>query len=160
MPKVISNTSPLLYLHQLGLLELLQRLYGRVRIPPAVAHELDEGARLGHNVPAVRDLSWIEVSEVREARVLPLATNLGAGEREAIALAVQVEDALLVLDDGLARRHAKLLRIRLTGTLGILLRAKAKGLVQQVAPLIDRLEDLGFRLDEDTRKAVLKLAGE
>ena len=160
MPEVVSNTSPLLYLHQLGLLELLQRLYTRVRIPPAVAHELGEGASLGHDVPAVRDLSWIEVSEVREERVLPLATNLGAGEREAIALAIQIEDALLVLDDGLARRHAKLLGIRLTGTLGILLRARTEGFVEQVAPLIDRLGELGFRLDDGTRKAVLKLAGE
>jgi uncharacterized protein len=51
MPETISNTSPLLYLHQLGQLDLLRALYGRILVPVAVANELVEGGRRGHSVP-------------------------------------------------------------------------------------------------------------
>jgi predicted nucleic acid-binding protein len=71
-------------------------------------------------------------------------------EAEAIAIA-HVRNALLILDDGLARRHAQLIGVTLTGTLGVLIKAKVAGHIPTVAPLVSRLTDLGFRLSEQTR---------
>ena len=70
MREVLCNTSPLLYLHPLGRLDLLLALYARVTIPEAVAFELHEGGRLGHAVPNVVSLAWIAVEKVEQAALL------------------------------------------------------------------------------------------
>jgi len=87
-------------------------------------------------------------------------THLGAGEREVITLAIQEPGALVVLDDARARKQARALGIRLTGTLGVLLKAKQLGFLPAVRPVLERLEALRFYLDPATRLAVLGLAGE
>lgn len=160
MREVLSNTSPLVYLHQIGRMDLLPALYGRIIIPEAVAFELSEGARLGHAVPAVEALPWIAVEKVEKAALLQLVTDLDAGEREALALAVGRPGSMLLLDDGHARRYATMLGLTFTGTLGVLLRAKKRGLLQEVRPELDRLQALGFRAAAEVRESVLRLAGE
>ncbi len=160
MPEVISNTSPMQYLHQTGCLELLPAIYGEVIVPGGVVRELAVGRQLGGDLPVVDALSWIKVREVGTERLLPLAVDLGQGEREVLALAVRSTDSLAILDDRLARRYAKALEVQLTGTLGVLLRAKADGHLDLVGPMVTRLEELGFRLDQSTRISVLELAGE
>ncbi|GAC1299772.1 MAG: hypothetical protein NVSMB1_26410 [Polyangiales bacterium] len=94
------------------------------------------------------------------AELLALVTDLGPGERAAIALARSRRSGLLLLDDGLARRHARLLGLTISGTLGVLLRAKQAGLLPSVGPKVAELERLGFRLAVSTRDAVLRLAEE
>ena len=89
-----------------------------------------------------------------------MAPDLGAGEIGVLLLALEHTDPVVILDDALARRHAEGLKIRLTGTLGILLDAKVKGLVPAVTPLIDKLQRLGFHLSRHTRHAVLRMACE
>lgn len=159
MPEVVSDTSPLQYLHQAGLLDLLPRLYDRVLVPEAVALEIEEGLARGVALPEVRALDWITVVEPPAPELLPLVTDLGPGERSALAVALE-HRSTVILDDALARRHAALLGIRLTGTLGILIRAKREGHLPAVLPVLERLEALGFRLGEDTRSSALELAGE
>ena len=85
---------------------------------------------------------------------------MGRGEAEVLALALESADPVVMLDDAVGRRAAELLGIRLTGTLGLLLDAKRKGLVPTVAPVLDELDRLRFRVAPATRAAVLKLAGE
>jgi len=75
-------------------------------------------------------------------------------------LALELPEAVVILDDRMARRFAESLRIRLTGTVGLLIDAKHAGLIPTVAPLLDQLQDLRFRLAPHTRQAVLRLAGE
>ena len=89
-----------------------------------------------------------------------MAADLGKGEREVLSLAVGKPDVLALLDDGLARHFAKYLEVPFTGTLGVSVKAKVVGLIEEVAPVVDRLQLLGFRLDSNTRQAVLELAGE
>ena len=89
-----------------------------------------------------------------------MVSGLGTGEKQVLALALEKPRSLAILDDLMARRYASFLGIRFTGTLGILLKAKEKGLLQAVAPVLDQLEALQFRLDPKTREAVLKLAKE
>lgn len=160
MRDVLCNTSPLLYLHQIARLDLLPELYQRVVIPEAVAVELREGARLGHAVPTVEALPWLVVEKVENAAVLQLVANLDAGEREVLALAVRRSSSLLLLDDGQARRYATMLGLTFTGTLGVLLRAKQRGLLDHVGPCLDQLQALGFRLAPALRSSVLKIADE
>jgi hypothetical protein len=89
-----------------------------------------------------------------------LVADLGPGETAVLLLALECADPVVILDDGLARRHAGVLGIPLTGTLGILLDAKQRGLVSSVTPLIDDLQRLGFRLSARTREIVLRRVGE
>jgi predicted nucleic acid-binding protein len=86
--------------------------------------------------------------------------DLGPGETEVLALALESSSPVVVLDDGLARRAAKVLNVPLTGTLGLLLDAKTRGLVPAVLPLLDRLQELRFRVSTQTRESVLRSAGE
>ncbi len=160
MPEIISDTSPLQYLFQTNLLDLLRVLYKQITIPEAVAREIAVGHALGIHLPDLTACRWIQVRQVSSPALLPLAPDLGAGEREVLALAVETADSLALLDDALARRHARLLKVAFTGTLGVLLKAKEGGHLIAVAPVLDELESLGFRLDAATRAAVLKLAQE
>lgn len=160
MPEVVCNTSPLQYLHQLRLLRILPALAGRVTIPPAVLDELAAGRARGIDLPEVSGLDWVAVRRPAGGGGLRLVTDLGPGETEVLALGLEIADSVVVLDDGVARQVADTLQIRFTGTLGLLIDAKRAGLVETVAPLLDQLQALGFRLAPHTRRAVLKLAGE
>ncbi|HSK78445.1 MAG TPA: DUF3368 domain-containing protein [Thermoanaerobaculia bacterium] len=160
MPEAIADTSPLQYLFQLDLLDLLPSLYGQVLVPEAVVRELATGRSRGVALPDLSSLSWITIRKITSSRVLLMAPDLGAGEREVLALAVEISDPLVVLDDALARRFARRFELPLTGTLGLLLKAKQIGRIGQINPSLDRLDSLGFRLDDKTRASVLEIAGE
>lgn len=160
MADVVCDTTTLQYLHQLRLLHILPTLADRVIIPPAVLNELDVGRSLGYDVPDPATLDWIEVRHPTDTLQLRPTPTLGAGEREAIALALEQPDIIVILDDGPARDTAEELTLPLTGTLGLLIDAKRAGMVQRIAPLVDRLQELGFHLSARTRTAVLRLAGE
>lgn len=160
MPNVIADTSPIQYLYQTKLLDLFPKLYGSVTIPQAVANELAAGAALNVSLPNVNSLSWLKVKTTTVDLALQAINGLGAGEKEALALALEIEDSLVIVDDRLARYYAKQLKIKFTGTLGILLKAKQLGELVTMSPILDQLNALGFRCDSSTRIAFLKLAGE
>ncbi len=160
MPVVICNTSPIQYLYQADMLELLPALAGQVYVPEAVVAELEEGRSRNVLLPALEDLSWLIVRPVRNRTLLPLVTHLGDGEKEVLALGLETQDALLLLDDRDARRYAQTLGLEISGTLGLLLRAKERGILDAVRPALDRLQALRFRLNPRTRQMVLKCASE
>jgi predicted nucleic acid-binding protein len=161
MPEaVISNTSPLQYLYQLGQLGLLQRFYQQVTIPPAVVQELADGRALGVVLPVLEQVPWVQVQAPVAIQAWQVASTLGAGEREAMALAVVTPNALLLLDDGHARRFGRLLGLRMTGTVGVLARATREGLAPRLAPLLNCLDALGFRLSAQARAMALRLVEE
>ena len=160
MPEYICNTSPLQYLYQLGRLELLPALVTRLIVPSAVVAELESGRAAGCHLPDVSTLPWVTVQQPAGTTVLPLAADLGRGEASVLALALESKQPVIILDDAVARRAAALLGIRFTGTLGILVEAKKRRMILAVAPLLDELDALRFRVSPATRAAVLKLAGE
>ena len=129
-------------------------------MPPAVIQELAAGRALGFDLPDPTGLSWVRVVRPQSMAILPVVSDLGPGEREALALAAETPGAILIIDDGLARRYADVLRVRFTGTAGVLARAKREGLLDAVASVLDRLAALRFRLDAQTRAAVLRQVGE
>lgn len=160
MASVISNTSPLQYLHQLGLLELLHSLSGQVLVPQAVVVELQVGRDSGIDVPDPTRIEWIQVKDPAAGPALRLVVDMGPGESAVLALALETHDVIAVLDDALARATAEHLGLPVVGTLGILVQAKKRGLVPAVRPLLDRLEALRFRVSARTRESILKRAGE
>lgn len=136
MPAVICNTSPLQYLYQSDGLELLAELFGQVQVPEAVAVELNEGRRRNVHLPDPTALPWLTIRSVRDRTLMPLVTNMGDGEMEVLALGLETPDALLILDDRRARRHALALGLKFSGTLGIMLLAKERGVLEAVKPVM------------------------
>ena len=93
--------------------------------------------------------------------LLPLAINLGAGEAEAIALALASPRHLLILDDGLGRRIAHLLELTYTGTMGMLVKGKQEGHLAAVKPVVEALQNrTNMYLRRDLIEWVLRAAGE
>ena len=155
----VSNTSPLFYLHRLGQLELLPRLYGSVLVPEEVARELERGRHEGHDAPNLAVLDWASVHPVSLPASLE-SCNLDPGELAAIALALTIPGCRLLLDDREARREALARQFLVTGTLGALDQAKREGLLTEVKPWVDRLRQLGFRISPALYATVLEQVGE
>jgi len=157
---VIVNTSPLFYLHRLGYLHLLQKLYNGIVIPSAVANELEEGKRLGEDVPQIEDYKWINIRHVAVPLFIKIVPDLGQGEAEVLALGCENKNSLLIIDDGLARKIAKLYTFRITGTAGVLLKAKQEKHISEIKPVLKKLKDVGFYLSDNLISDILKVAGE
>ena len=76
MPEItIVDTSSLFYLHRLGLLELLKKLYSQITVPEAVKKELKEGQAQGEDVPQLENYTWVEIRSVSMPRYLQLIAD-------------------------------------------------------------------------------------
>lgn len=160
MPDAISNTSPLLYLHRIGVIEWVPQLFRETWIPIAVKDELQEGLRRGYNVPDPGDLSWLQVVNPLATPSEWLSLDLGAGELAAMALALENPTRIVLLDDMLARRTAQAAGLTVWGTLRILLEAKTHELTDRIEPLVNRLSETGMWISPEIRKRILALADE
>lgn len=156
---IVCNTSPIFYLHKIGLLNLPEKLFGEVFIPQAVVSELDEGKRLGYGAPDVREFNWLKVravevpSEIRDI-------GIGDGETEAIALALKNEVKFLLLDDGEARRAALERKLPVVGTVGVLIMSVRQGFLPKLKPSLEALSSSGFRISQQIQDKALESVGE
>lgn len=159
---VVSNSSPLISLAAVGQLSLLERLCGQVVIPAAVYAEVALAGRGRPGAALTATVPWIATRAVQNtALVTQLRRNLNAGEAEAIALAVEVQAGLLVIDERRARNEARQLGLAVTGVVGILLEAKALQLIPAIKPVLDALlAAAGYRLSARLYREALRLAGE
>lgn len=157
MRKVIVNTTPIIALADIGYLDILQKIYTEVIIPEAVYAEiLSEPAR-----SQVSAAKWIKVQKVTNEKAKSLfSARLHAGEVEVIMLAQESGADLLILDDNAAKKTAKYLGLTVTGTLGVILRAKRDGIIDVVKPLIDSLVKDGLYVSNEVQNYVLTEAGE
>ena len=147
---VITDTSCLIALTNIKTLHLLPELYKRVVITKEVCIEFKEP------LP-----QWIEVREVANKKYQQLLENtLDKGEASAIALAMELENVLLVVDELKGRKEAERLGIKITGTLGILFRMKQQGLLSAIKPYIEQLQFLGFRVAPAIIEKILQESGE
>lgn len=162
MPDAVCNTSPLQYLHILGLLDLLPAIASRIFVPPAVVAEQEAGRSLGLHLPDLATISWLTRSPAvpPSPEVAQATKDLGRGEREVLALATSLPGTWVILDDDEARQVALRLSLPLTGTLGILLTAKRAKRVVMLTPLLDRLDKAGFRMSGPLHAEILRRAGE
>jgi uncharacterized protein len=151
-PIVVSNSSPLIALEQIGHLNLLEKLFFTILIPPAVTREI---------APTVVLPAWISERTLTQP-IGPqiLSTSLGPGESETISLALEVGPSRILLDDRPARRLAQALGLPVIGTLGVLLAFKRRSLLSAVRPCLDALVDHGFHIAPNLYELVLSDAGE
>ena len=159
--RVIADTSPLIALERIGQLDLLQQLYRTIWIPPAVRREMLQGSQRIQRPHPLRHARWIRTA--RQPLYLSsrlLHTTLGAGESEVLALAARFPSSLVLIDEVAARTVARAIGLRYTGTLGVLLKAKAQGLIPAVRPLLDELIRCAFHLSTPLYRDTLTLAGE
>ena len=158
---VVSDASPLISLAAVGHLDLLRQLYGTVLIPAAVHHEVLRPGEMRPGEDDLRSADWIVLSPVENpVLVEALRLELGAGEAEAIALAVQKQADLLLMDERRGRAIAARLGINIVGVLGLVVEAKHQRLISLVAPVVQRLREAGFHIDSGLYRRVLRAAGE
>jgi predicted nucleic acid-binding protein len=86
--------------------------------------------------------------------------QIDKGESSAIALALEFSDSLLILDDFKARRIATQLGLSITGTLGVIIKAKLEGIIPSVIPILQKIKQTDFRLSNEVEIKVLKAAME
>lgn len=145
---VVADSGPLHYLILLDHVGLLQRLYGEVAVPDAVAAEL----RVSSAPEAVRTWvddppPWVRVLPVAAEALAAVTHDLDPGERSAIALAEMLHADLLLIDEAAGRAEAKRRQLRVTGTLGVL-RAGAELGVVSAPDVVARLRVTSFYVDE------------
>jgi len=159
---VVSNSSPLVSLCAIGRLELLRNLYGTISIPRAVHYEVAVQGSGRPGAAEVQTFDWITSRDVGNPNLATaLQGKLDHGEAEAIALALELQADLLLMDERLGRIEAARFGLRFIGTLGVLIEAKARGHLQEIKPVLDELRtNAGFRMSEALRARVLQEAGE
>lgn len=158
---VVSDTSPIRALGHLGLIELLRDLFEEVLIPPAVESELRDPA-WELKVVDVRQFSFIRIQAPSDQSLVDrFLSELDAGESEALALALEVGAELVLIDEAAGRAVVSQLGLTPVGVLGSLAKAKQKGLLGPIAPLLDRLQnELRFFVSPGLRSDILRSVGE
>lgn len=153
---VVADTSPINYLILIEAIDLLPKLYGRVIIPSYVELELKHPSG---EPPVIEWISsrpeWLEVRMLHKSTQIPQSSILHPGEREAIALALELNAELLLMDDRRGRAQAEAEGLTVTGTLGVLVRASAAGMIDLHHALAD-LQNTTFRISQEAMAAALK----
>ena len=147
---IVSDTSCIILLKKIHQINLLKQLFGKIIITSEVEEEFSGVLPGFFEIQNATDPNYVKI----------LSTFLDKGEASVIALALEQEDCLLIIDEYKGRKEAKSLGIKITGTLGVLLLAKEKGLIKELKPLLDQIKHTNFRINESLIRKVLTLAGE
>jgi uncharacterized protein len=157
----VSNSSPLIFYARIGRLDILEALFDEILVPPAVWQEVVTVGRDRHGSSEVAGAPWIRERLTGSATHWQQLESLDPGEREAIALVLDLETAVpVLLDDRRARRIALGLGLIIIGSAGIVVRAKDVGLVASIRPLLADLQAAGLYLSEGATGRLLESAGE
>jgi predicted nucleic acid-binding protein len=147
---IISDTSCLIILTNIGELELLRKLYGQITTT------LDIASEYGDSLP-----EWIEIVNVTDkSKQQILELQIDKGESSAIALALEIPNSTIILDDYKARRIANQLGLNFTGTIGIIVKARLQGHIPSIKPILAKIKKTDFRLSAEIEDEALKQAGE
>lgn len=151
MPKtIVSDTSCFIILTNIGELDLLQKVYGQVITTIEVASEY------GEMLP-----DWVTIVTVQDKyRQQILEMQVDKGEASALALALETHDSTIIIDDYRARKVAEKLGINYTGTIGVIIKAKFKGAILSIKPLLAKIKQTDFRITDEIERQALKEAGE
>lgn len=162
---VVADTGPLIALGRVECLKLLHDLYQDVLIPPAVRDEL----HLGSERPGARqsaealEQGWLQVQELSAGSAQALSDLmlvLDPGEAEAILLAEEMNCKFLLIDERKGRAIANRRGVPVVGIAGVLLAAKKRGLIDAVMPILQNMEQAGYRMSAGLTKEIARLARE
>lgn len=147
---IISDTSCLIILSNIGELELLHKFYGEILTTTEIATEF------GEPLP-----NWVEIRNVNDSsKQQLLELHIDKGESSAIALALETPESLIILDDNKARKIASRLGLSYTGTIGIIIKAKLKGIIPSIKPILEKIKQTDFRISIELELQALKEAAE
>jgi len=147
---IISDTSCLILLDKIGELEILNKLFGKIITTSEVANEF------GQPLP-----NWIEIQQPTDNNYQSIIeASVDSGEASAIALAFELDNCLLIIDDLKARKFANQIGLNIIGTMGVIVDAKLSGIIQSVKPIITKIKLTNFRMTEQLEIVMLKKAGE
>ena len=147
---VIADTSCLIVLSNIKELGLLQKLYGNIITTPDIARQFAE------HLP-----DWVIIKAPADHQKQQiLALQVDNGEASAIVLALEMPGNTIVLDDLQARKLAEQLGISITGTLGIIIKAKLNGLIPSIKPILNKIKQTNFRISPSLEAAALNEANE
>lgn len=155
--RLVINTGPLISLGRAGAFEILQDLPLQFITPAEVAEELAAGARIGRPITIP---NWVEVVSLARRPSAPLVQSLDQGEAAVISLALELEVPTVAIDEWRGRRVARALGLEVTGSLGLLGRAKTAGAIPQLRPWVERLFAAGARLETALVQQFLRAFGE
>ena len=159
MRKVISNTTPIINFLKIGKIELLKEIYGKIIIPEAVYQEIETG-KGKEFYTNLRKLDWIKIFSIQSISTRLYLFDLDDGEAETIILAQEQSADLVIIDEKLGRRYATQLNIPVTGTIGILLKAKEMNLITVIKPYLNELRNKSSWINDNLFEKVLNIAGE
>ena len=151
MPKpIIADTSCFIILNKIRNLDILKQLYGTVIITQEVYQEYNA------DLP-----DWVEIQSVADThRQQILELQIDKGEASAIALALEMADSVIILDDNKARKIAESLGLNVTGTIGIIIKAKHSGIIPSIKPFLEKIKETDFRMSAELENQALKEAEE
>jgi len=145
----VTNSTCLIGLERIGRLDILPQVFTPITIPPAVQTEVGIST------------SWLTVQAPENlSTVQTLKTQVDDGEAEAIALALEVKNVIIILDDLSARRIAQQLQLKVMGTVGMLIQAKQKNIIPAIKPILESLAEANFRISDAIIDKALELADE
>ncbi len=155
---VFSNTTPFIALASIGQLHLLPKLFAIVHVAESVIDECAEGGRI--LVPALRSLDWV-IPVVDEATSgLPALLELDRGEKQTIILARKYSANRVIIDERLGRRVAEYLGLSVTGTLGVLAKARSVGLIPSFHDAAQAMRQQGIHYNAGLITRVARHLGE
>jgi len=147
---VISDTSCLIILRKINKLDVLNKLYDKIYITQVIQNEF------GEELP-----EWIVVKPILTNPKLKLIEKeIDQGEASAVSFALEQSNSLLILDDWKARQFAVSLNLKVTGTLGILVKAKKNGIISSVKPYLNKIKTTNFRISQELEENVLNAVNE
>lgn len=157
---IIADSSPLIVLLKSDLENILPELFDEIIVPEAVWQEILAGGTKDAATNKLPFLFWIrQISAVKSHKEME-DYNLGKGETEALSLALEIPESGVILDDFAARKCARDLKIPFTGTGGLLISAKHKGLISSVTEALEKIQNEGLWLSEAVVKMLKEKGGE
>lgn len=158
---IVSNTTPLSELAKVGKLELLRELFGTIFISQEVYDEVIQGKHPAtSSVPSAKWIEVVTLGSPIKALELQTAFKLDLGEAATIVLAEELKADRVLLDERLGRRVAQGRNLPVTGTIGLLLVAKNKGIIPEIKPILEDFLIKGKRISPYLYQEVLEMAGE
>ena len=159
---VVCDASPIIALACAGWFDLLHAVHGEILIPGAVFNEINAEDAALPGAREVADAAWVKRKVVRDRSLVDaLSLELDPGEAETIALAVENRADLILLDERQGRHAARRLGLTVSGTLGVVIVAKDRGVLASVRPVLDALRaKAGFWIGDDLYNEVLAAAKE
>jgi uncharacterized protein len=155
---IFSNTTPLIALSGIGNPDLLSRLFGVIHVVEAVADECAAGGPVA--VPDLSSLPWIRLIAADESDLPGLLLDLDRGERDTLVMARKLGAERVIIDERIGRNMAELLGLQVTGTLGVLLKAKEQGWIPSFREAVMQMQRNGIFYHPSLVEKLQRLAGE